>query len=168
MTIRDAVEDDLPALVDIYNAAVPGRLATGDLEPVSVASRLPWFRAHAPGRHPIWVLEVDGAVAGWLSFQPFYGRAAYRATAELSVYVAPNHQRRGVARRLLSEAIRRAPSLGLKTLLGFIFAHNEPSLRLFETLGFQRWGRLPRVADPDGAERDLVIVGLRVEETQTA
>ncbi len=48
MTIRDAVEADLPAIVEIYNAAVPGRLATGDLDPVSVQSRQAWFREHTP------------------------------------------------------------------------------------------------------------------------
>jgi phosphinothricin acetyltransferase len=57
----------------------------------------------------------------------------------------------------------RAPRLGLKTLLGFIFGHNEPSLRLFEVFGFQRWGILPRVAELDGVERDLVIIGRRLE-----
>jgi len=168
MVIRDAVEADLPAIIEIYNVAIPGRLATGDLRPVSVTSRLGWFREHTPGHHPIWVLEIAGAVAGWLSIQSFYDRAAYRATGEVSIYVAPRHQRRGAGRRLLTEAIRRAPSLGLKTLLGFIFAHNEPSLRLFEGLGFQRWGCLPRVADLDSAERDLVIVGLRVDPTDSA
>lgn len=164
MPIRDAVEADLPAIVEIYNAAIPGRMATGDLEPVSVESRRAWFRGHAPGSRPIWVLESEGAIAGWLSFQSFYGRPAYRATAEISIYVSPAHRRRGIGRALLAEAIRRGPALGLKTLLGFIFAHNEPSLRLFEGVGFRRWGQLPRVADLDGTERDLIIVGLRLGE----
>jgi len=48
--------------------------------------------------------------------------------------------------RLLSEAVRRSGDFGLKTLLGFIFAHNEPESRLFEKLGF-RDGLLPRVAE---------------------
>jgi L-amino acid N-acyltransferase YncA len=160
--IRDAVEADLPAVVAIYNASIPGRLATADTEAVSVESRRPWFRAHAPGHHPLWVTERAGAVVGWVSFQPFYGRPAYQATAEVSVYVLPGHHRRGIGRALLTEAIRRAPELGLRTLLGFVFAHNRPSLGLFETLGFAEWGHLPRVAELDGVERDLLIVGRRV------
>jgi phosphinothricin acetyltransferase len=108
------------------------------------------------------VAEVDGAIAGWLSFQSFYGRPAYHATAELSVYVAPARRRTGIARRLVQHALERAPSLGLATLLGFVFGHNEPSLRLFTELGFARWALLPRVAELDGVERDLVIVGRRV------
>jgi L-amino acid N-acyltransferase YncA len=63
---------------------------------------------------------------------------------------------------LLGRAIERAPQLGLKALLGFIFGHNEPSLRLFQTFGFERWALLSHVAELDGIERDLVIVGRRV------
>ena len=159
--MRDAAEADLPAIVEIYNASIPGRTATADTEPVSVESRRPWFHGHTAAR-PVWVAESDGTVVGWLSFQAFYGRPAYRAAAEISVYVAPTLQGRGVGGRLLSEAVRRSRDFGLKTLLGFIFAHNEPSLRLFEKLGFARWGCLPRVAELDGVERDLVIVGLRI------
>ena len=162
VTLRDAVPADLPAIVAVYNAAVPGRRATADTEPVSVESRRAWFAEHEPGRRPLWVAEADGALVGWLSFQSFYGRPAYRATAELSVYVAPDRQGRGVGRALLERAVVEAPRLGLRTLLGFVFGHNAPSLVLFERLGFARWGVLPRVAELDG-ERDLVIVGRRLD-----
>jgi phosphinothricin acetyltransferase len=163
LALRDARESDLPAIVAIYNATVAGRMVTADLEPVSVESRVAWFRAHGPGHSPLWIAEDDHAVAGWLSFQPFYGRPAYRATAEISVYVATEHQRRGVGRFLIGEAIRRAPDAGLNTLLGFIFGHNAPSLALFDSSGFERWGHLPRIANLDGVERDLIIVGRRVD-----
>ncbi len=49
----------------------------------------------------------------------------------------------------------------LKTLMGIIFAHNQPSLRLFEKFGFQQWGYLPQVAELDSVERDVIILGLR-------
>ncbi|HXC50177.1 MAG TPA: GNAT family N-acetyltransferase [Candidatus Limnocylindrales bacterium] len=173
MNIRDATPGDLARIVEIYNAAIPGRRATADTEPITAMSRAAWFREHDPQCHPLWVAEAAGSaarsgasIAGWLSFQPFYGRPAYRATAELSVYVAPDHQRRGVGRALIGRAIDRAPSLGLKTLLGFIFGHNDPSLTLFEAFGFRRWGELARVAELDGIERDLVIVGLRLDERE--
>ena len=163
MTIRDADPADLPAIVAIYNAAIPGRLATADTEPISVASRAAWLAAHGPDTYPLWVLDADGALGGWLSFQPFYGRPAYRATAELSVYVATTHQRHGVGRRLVGHAIGRSSALGFTTLLGFVFGHNQPSLALFGGFGFMRFGELPRVAVLDGIERDLVILGRRVE-----
>jgi phosphinothricin acetyltransferase len=163
--IRDATAADLPHIIDIYNAAIPGRLATADTEPITVASRIAWMREHDATSHPLWV-ATDGArrdsIAGWLSFQPFYGRPAYHATAELSIYVAADRKRAGIGRELLARAVEAAPGLGLRTLLGFVFGHNEPSLALFERFGFEHWGRLPRVAELDGVERDLVIVGRRL------
>ena len=162
MTIRDALESDLAAIVAIYNAAIPGRLATADTEPVSVESRRVWFSEHDPHTRPLWVASLGSEIAGWLSFQSFYGRPAYHATAELSVYVTPSHHRTGIATALLVRALEAAPQLGLRTLLGFIFGHNDPSLRLFSRFGFQRWALLPGVAELDGVERDLVIVGLRL------
>lgn len=160
LLIRDATETDLPKIVEIYNAAIPGRLATADLEPVSVESRWAWYNIHHPQVRPLWVAEAEGEMLGWLSFQDFYGRPAYQATAELSIYVAPVFRSRGVGQQLLKYAIQVSPALGLETLMAFIFAHNQPSLRLFEKFGFQRWGHLPRVAELDGIKRDLAILGL--------
>ena len=162
LSYRLAAPDDLPRIVAIYNATIPTRLSTADTTPVSVESRLPWFREHVPSSRPLWVMEGDGVIVGWFSFQSFYGRPAYHATAEVSVYVSPAHRRRGIGRQLLAEGIRRAPDLGLHTLVGFIFGHNSASLGLFERFGFERWGLLPHVAELDGIERDLVIVGRRL------
>ena len=162
MTLRDALAADLPAIVDIYNATIPGRMATADTEPVTLESRVPWFEAHHPRTRPLWVLEENTRICAWLSFNSFYGRPAYNPTAEISIYVAEPHRRRGLARRLLREAIARAPACEVTTLLGFIWAHNAPSLQLFEAHGFTRWGHLPRVAVLDDIERDLIIVGRRI------
>ena len=115
-----------------------------------------------PSRSRLQSQAAPAALAGWLSFGPFYGRPAYRATAELSLYIHPAHRRQGLGRGLLTRALDRAPALGFRTLLGFIFGHNLPSLALFERHGFVRWGVLPRVAELDGVERDLVIVGQRI------
>ena len=160
--IRDALESDLPFIIDIYNTTVPTRMVTAELEPTTVEARLPWFREHSPDQHPFWVAVSDGRVIGWLDFKKFLPRCAYRGTAEISVYVDAKFRRQGVARRLLEEAIARGPSLGITALVGLIFAHNEPSLKLFERLGFERWGLLPRIARLDGVERDLIIVGRHV------
>jgi phosphinothricin acetyltransferase len=162
MTIRDAREADLPAIVAIYNSIIPGRMVTADLEPVTVASRLPWLQAHHPERRPVWVAEDGGHVVGWLSFDTFYARAAYDGTAMIAIYVEEARRRSGLGRLLLARAIEQAPKLGVHTLLGYIFAHNEPSLRFFARFGFDRWAQLPRIASLDGVERDLVIVGKRL------
>ena len=160
--IRQAKETDLPAIVEIYNSTIPERMATADLNPVSVASKRSWFSDRDWSTRPLWVFEVDNKVAGWLSFQAFYGRPAYGHTAEVSIYVATAYRRQGIGKKLLQQAILKSPQLKINTLLGFIFAHNQPSLELFKQYQFSQWGYLPRIADLDGIERDLVIFGLRI------
>ncbi len=163
MYIRNATETDLKAIVAIYNASIPGRLATADVNSVSVESRLDWFYQHSPTSRPILVMEIERDIlGGWLSFQSFYGRPAYQATAEISIYVSPAYQRQRVAYKLLESAIALSPNLGLTTLVGFIFAHNQPSIKLFELFGFQTWGHLPQVANLDAIERDLLIMGRKI------
>jgi len=162
MSIREATIADLPRIVEIYNAAIPGRQATADTGPVSVDARRAWFDAHAANRLPILVHEHGGQVEAWISFEPFYGRPAYRHTVELSIYIAPEHTGRGLGKALMRDALERAAALPVKTLLGFVFAHNEPSLRLLRAFGFAEWGRLPDVAEMDGRAYSLCILGKRL------
>ena len=160
---RVARREDLPQIVEIYNSTIASRMVTADTAPVSVESRLSWFGEHTPDCRPLWVLERESRVAAWLSFSHFYGRPAYNKTAELSIYVHAAFRQKGFGSHLLTQALAKAPALKVDTLLGFIFGHNQPSLSLFARFGFSRWGELPGVAALDGIERDLVIVGRRVD-----
>jgi len=161
--IRHATAADLPAIVAIYNQSIPGRLATADTEPIPVERRRAWFDEHAPDTYPLWVAEQEGAIAAWLSLQRFHERPAYRATAEVSLYVATAWQRQGLGRALLEQAIAASSALGLRTLIAVIFAHNRPSLRLFEQYHFLERGYLPQVAELDGRECDVVILARRLQ-----
>lgn len=161
-SLRIASLADLERIVATYNATVPSRLVTADLTPVTVESRLPWFYAHEPHRRPLWLVLCDDCYQGWLSFQSFYGRPAYDGVAEVSLYLERSAQGRGIGKKVLAQALALAPSFHLHTLLGFVFGHNEPSLKLFYQLGFVKWGHLPEVANMDGLMRDLVILGRKV------
>jgi L-amino acid N-acyltransferase YncA len=156
---RPAILNDLSRIVEIYNATIASRQVTADLEPISAESRRSWFQAHRPESRPLWVAEEKGQVIAWLSLSDFYGRPAYRKTAEISLYVDESVRRCGWGSYLLSEAIAQAPALQIDRLLAFIFGHNTPSLALFRKFGFEHWGRLPGIAKLDDIERDLVILG---------
>lgn len=165
LSLRLATEADLPAIVEIYNSIIPGRMVTADLEPVTVEARRPWLELHNPRTRPVWILvdETTGEKVGWMSFDTFYARAAYDGTVMIALYLAEKHRGRGLGQILLRHALEIAPSHGIHTILGYIFGHNAPSLSLFDKLGFKRWAELPRVARLDGIERDLIIMGRRCD-----
>lgn len=154
MSIRDAERADLPAIVAIYNASIGG-----DDTPLEAASRQSWFEHHHPDSYPLRVLEIEGAVAGWVGLEPFYGHPQSPNTAEISLYVARAHQSQGLGRRLLDDGLTRARALGFATLLACVFAHNEISVRLLKGAGFQAWGNLPDIAEMDGNRYNLRIFG---------
>jgi len=160
--LRDAILQDLPAIVEIYNQTIPGRLVTADLEPVTVESRVPWFHAHNTQHRPLWVFEEAGKILAWVSFKDFYGRPAYRHTAEISIYIHEDFRNKGLGKFLLNYAIEQSPQLEIHTLLGFIFAHNQPSVKLFQRFGFKTWAHLPQIALLDNDLRDLLILGKKI------
>lgn len=160
--LRPATLEDLPAIVEIYNATIPGRTATAQLEPVTVEERRPWFEASTPDRRPLWVAEQDGEVVGWVGLSDFHERAAYAATAQVSIYLREDQRGQGLGGRMLEFAMEGSRAIGVTHLIGLVFAHNTASLRLFERHGFERWGFMPEIADMDGVLRDLVHVGRRL------
>lgn len=162
ITIRDAVLNDLPTIVDIYNSTIASRMVTADTEPVSVESREQWFNIHSSTARPLWVVENQGEICAWVSFQSFYGRPAYNATAEISIYIHQDSRGKRLGKYLIQKAIDACPQLQIKTLLGFIFGHNEPSIKLFTSFGFEKWAHLSNIAELDGIERDLLILGKRI------
>jgi L-amino acid N-acyltransferase YncA len=162
LNYRDATIHDLPKIVEIYNSTVAGRIVTADTEPVSVESRIKWFDEHEPTTRPLWIVFNNEQVIGWVSFQSFYGRPAYRFTAEISIYLDSSMRGKGYGEQILTYTMEKCAELEIKTLLGYIFGHNEPSLKLFKKLGFEAWGIFPRIAELDNIERDLIIVGKRI------
>jgi L-amino acid N-acyltransferase YncA len=159
---RDALPEDLPAIVDIYNSTIESRMVTADTEPVTVESRWEWFHEHSRHSRPLWVIHADAEIIGWVSFQSFYGRPAYDGTVEISIYLHSSCRGRGIGRIALEYSIANAPRFGIRNIIGYIFAHNEPSLKLFRQAGFEEWGHLPGIAVLDGEERSLKILGRRV------
>ena len=160
---RNANPADLGIIVEIYNSTIASRMVTADTEPVTVESRQKWFKEHSPDKRPLWVIEnAAKTIIGWVSFQSFYGRPAYDATVEISIYLDIKQRGKGLGKEVLQYCIDHAPEFGIKTLLGFIFSHNEQSLKLFKHFGFEEWANLPDIALLNGKERSLKILGKRI------
>ena len=89
ITHRTATEADLPRLVEIYNTVIVEGGFTADLTPYTLEQRRGWFDAHQQGPFRIYVVELEGEVAGYFYFSPWRdGRAALKRVGEVSYYLA--------------------------------------------------------------------------------
>lgn len=163
ITIRDAAETDLPAIIEIYNQSIPDGRSTADTAPISVADRLDWFRRFDPDRRPIWVAEEDGTIVGCVYLSWFYaGRPAYDKTAEISLYIARDYQGKGMGTWLKTKMVEACPRLGVDNLISMYFDHNLATQRINDKLGFDVCGHLPEIAEVFGQKRGLMISVLRI------
>jgi len=134
-SLRDALLEDVPAITEIYAHAVLNTVATLDTEQPTIASQTEWFHHHDKD-HPVIVAVQDGVVVGWGSLSVWSPKQGYRTTAEASVYIAPDHQGRGIGTALTLELIRRARTVGLHVIVARIASSNEVSLRVARHCGF--------------------------------
>jgi L-amino acid N-acyltransferase YncA len=163
MHYRNALIIDLPLIVEIYNSTIASLMVTADTENVTVQSKEEWFYEHNDTSRPLWMIEDDKKdCIGWASFQNFYGRPAYEGTAEVSIYLHETMRGQGYGKKILEYCIEKAPSLNLHTILGYIFAHNEPSIKLFTQAGFEEWACLKDIAFMDERFYSLKIFGRKV------
>ena len=135
IVVRDTTEADVPAILDIYNHYVLNSIATFDIEPKTLEDRLAWFRETKPP-HRVFVAEDGGEVVGFASLKPFRTRAAYRFTAEDSVYLHHERCGRGAGTRLIRRVVDAAREGGFHTLIAGVSLPNEASVRLHESAGF--------------------------------
>ena len=164
--VRLAHPDDLPAITAIYNQNIASKRATADLLPVTVDSRQAWFDAHHNDpKRPIYVLcDALSKIVAWGSFSDLYARPAYHISSEISVYIHQDAQKKGIGAALVGWMLQQAPSLGLHHVVALIFAHNTPSIKLFNKLGFSQWGYMPSVCDMQGFYADVVMLGRSVSD----
>jgi len=156
--IRAATENDLPAILAIYNDAVLHTTAIWNETPVDLANRRAWFEARRAAGFPVMVADEGGAVAGYGSLSDFRPFEGYRFTVEHSLYVAADARRKGLGAALLSALIEEARRLGKRAMIGGIDGSNAPSILLHKKFGFAETGRLPGVGEKFGRPLDLVLM----------
>jgi len=166
--IRPATHNDLESINTIYNLAIPSGFSTADTEPITMRERVKWFKKHIPDRYPVFVADVDQKVVGWICLSPYReGRKALRYTVEITYYIHPDYQQKGIGSALMDFMIKKAPEYQAKTLVAMLLEQNTGSISLLEKFGFQKWGLLPGAADFGGREDGHLYYGLRIRDQRS-
>jgi phosphinothricin acetyltransferase len=152
------------AILAILNEAIANSTAIYDYLPRPASSMPGWFAAKRAGGFPVLGIEdAQGRLLGFASYGSFRGFAAYKYSVEHSVYVHPDHRRRGIGQRLLAALIERARAQDLHLLVGGLDAANAASIALHEKAGFTHAGTIAEVAYKFGRWLDLAFYQLRLE-----
>jgi phosphinothricin acetyltransferase len=163
MLIRKAEQNDLQALLDIYNYEVVNGVSTLDLNPRSLADWQLWFDRHNVENHPLYIAEIDGCVAGYSSLSSYREKEAYKSTVELSIYISPDYRKRGIATALMEFILEEGKAdARTHSVVSVITAGNEASCKLHEKFGFTFCGTVPEVGMKFGKFQDIVTYSLIV------
>ena len=138
LEIREAHENDLPAILEIYNDVVATSTAIYRDEPATLEDRRSWFAARTAEGQPVLVAIDAGDVVGFAAFGGFRPWPGYRFTVEHSVHVRADRRAQGVGAALMTPLIERAAALGMHVMIAGIDADNAGSIRFHERLGFTR------------------------------
>ncbi len=159
VTIRDATEQDMPAVQRIYAHHVLHGLASFEEAPPTADELAARRRAVLARGLPYIVAERDGAVVGYSYATAYRPRPAYRFTVENSVYVADGLHRQGIGRILLAALIERCAQGPWRQMIAVIGdSENAASIGLHVRLGFRRVGTLDAVGFKFGRWVDSVLM----------
>jgi len=160
--IRIAKEEDLPAMLEIYNHVILNTTAVYDYEPHTLEMRKQWFDTKKEQGFPVFVAEEEGTIAGFSSIGTFRAWAAYKYTVENSIYVKSDCRGKGIGRLLLKPLIEAAKDLKLHAIVAGIDASNETSIALHKKFGFEEVARFKEVGWKFERWLDLVFLELIV------
>ena len=169
MIIRDAVEADLPSILELLNVWLPTTTITWRDQLETLEQRTTWFEHQREVGFPVLVAEADGEVTGFTTFEHFRGEGkwpGYRATAELTIHVKEDQWGRGVGRSLIESLVERARASKIHVLVAAIDGDNEASLRFHEQLGFREVARMPQTGQKFGRWLDLVLMQRIVDDRE--
>ena len=134
--LRDAAENDLPAIAGIMNHYRQHTSHIWDRTAVTPDKAKAWLTGHQQPPYAAIVAELAGQVVGYASLSQFRPHNGYSITAENSIYLAPGHEGRGVGTALMTELLQRARQNRLKAITAWIDSNNIPSVRFHEKFGF--------------------------------
>jgi len=168
ISIRDAQESDLPAILEIYNEVIVNTTAVYSELPHTLQMRKDWYYDRVNNNFPVFVAVIDGNIAGFCSFGHFRVWPCYRYTAELSVYVDTSYRGKGISKIMLQVLIERAEQMNIHALLAGISADNEISVNLHRSFGFAEVAHFKEVGYKFGRWLDLKFLELILSNSPKA
>jgi phosphinothricin acetyltransferase len=155
--IRKAKIEDLEGITSIYNDAIKKTVATFDTEIKTLEEQKVWFKDHGL-KNPIVVAEENSDIIGWAALSKWSDRCAYSDTAEISIYVKEDYQKKGIGKKLMNQIVKEGGKAGLHLLIARITDGNPISIHLHELVGFTHIGIMKECGFKFGKRLDVILM----------
>jgi L-amino acid N-acyltransferase YncA len=152
--IRSALSSDAERVLAIYKEFVTQSAVTFETDPPDVDEMRARIQT-ALGSHDWLVFEEASNILGYAYANQFHVRPAYRWSVEVSVYVDPRSQGKGIGRSLLDSLVDALVARGYVNAFAGIALPNPASIRLFESRGFEQIALQKKVGFKLGRWRDV-------------
>jgi L-amino acid N-acyltransferase YncA len=156
--IRLAMLDDAPVILDIFQQCDLFASTGYRQDNINLIDVMDWLES-VTDKHPLLVLEEQGLVIAWCSVEAFYGLPAFDTACEISFYVLPNWQGKGIATQLFRHLETHRTELGFTHLIAYVYSSNFNSQGFFKRQGFDEWGLLPNIAQNENITEDVYLLG---------
>jgi len=154
LTLRAAEPGDIPAILEIWNAAIRDTTVTFTTQPKTRAELAERLRAP----FPFLVADHAGGIAGFATCGAFRSGPGYAHTFEHSIYLRPDQQAQGTGRALMGALERDAAAAGAHSLIGALSGTNEAALRFHQALGYDTVAHIPQAGRKNDQWLDLLLV----------
>ena len=142
--IRKVTDQDAKEIVEIYNHYIKTSTVTFETATLS-ETEMQERISNILEKYPYLVYEENGVVVGYAYANLFRTRIAYEHASESSVYVHPDHFKKGIATKLYDALLKEMKAYKLKTAIGGITLPNEASVVLHEKFGFKKVAHFEKV-----------------------
>lgn len=156
INIRPFQQQDYPQVQSIYQKGIETGNATFQ---TTVKDWENWQRSVIP--HTGFGAFEGDILMGWVSLSPVSDRCAYKGVAEVSIYIAPEYQGKGIGKQLLKFILTHSEEFGIWTVQAGVFPENISSIRLHISCGFREVGTREKIGKLNGVWRDVTLLEFR-------
>lgn len=152
MPIRPATPADIFAIATIWNPVIRDTVST-----FTTIEKTPAVLAELLARQPVLVSHSD-RIDGFATYGPFRAGPGYAHTAELSIYLTPQSQGRGLGTALLEALETHARNAEIHAMVAGMAGSNTAAIAFHAARGYAPVGHLPKVGRKHGAWHDLILM----------
>jgi L-amino acid N-acyltransferase YncA len=153
--VRAATLADAPAIQAIYAPFVTDTIISFEEVPPTIDEMAARIKAIQKQGHLYLVAECENTILGYAYAGAHRTRSAYRASVDVSAYVAPAAPRQGIGRRLYEQLLSELTANGMHAAFAGITLPNTASVGLHEAFGFTHVGTYREVGRKFGKWHDV-------------